>query len=194
MVLHPHYYLLLHSQPRCLPHGWKDDHPDRERGGSSRADRNRIRNPRGWLYHDVLQGENSKIMFTSNVLDFFCYFRSYGHIRLNMAPKRDFMLRPLNSWELRSSELLITTTRLVLTQKSTVNLVPKGFKAGLKNCMLCIPSVLYELMMLQRIKWLPSQLLLITWGVQVLRYPNFFSREWKQRETWKVVGGDVAVL
>ena len=26
-----------------------------------------------------------------------------------------------------------------------------------------------------------------TWGVQVLRYPNFFSREWKQIETWKLL-------
>ena len=25
--------------------------------------------------------------------------------------------------------------------------------------------------------------LVYTWGVQVVRYPNFFSREWKQIET-----------
>ena len=29
--------------------------------------------------------------------------------------------------------------------------------------------------------------ILHTWGVQVVRYPNFFSREWKQRETWKLL-------
>ena len=32
-----------------------------------------------------------------------------------------------------------------------------------------------------------------TWGVQVVRYPNFFSRMEEDRNV-KVVGGDVAVL
>ena len=33
-----------------------------------------------------------------------------------------------------------------------------------------------------------------TWGVQVLRYPNFFSRGMEADRNVKVVGGDVAVL
>ena len=32
-----------------------------------------------------------------------------------------------------------------------------------------------------------GQAYITTWGVQVLRYPNFFSREWKQIETWKLL-------
>ena len=35
--------------------------------------------------------------------------------------------------------------------------------------------------------------IVITWGVQVLRYPNFFSGMEADRNV-KVVGGDVAVL
>ena len=34
----------------------------------------------------------------------------------------------------------------------------------------------------------------ITWGVQVVRYPNFFSRGMEADRKVKVVGGDVAVL
>ena len=33
-----------------------------------------------------------------------------------------------------------------------------------------------------------------TWGVQVLRYPNFFPRGMEADRNVKVVGGDVAVL
>ena len=33
-----------------------------------------------------------------------------------------------------------------------------------------------------------------TWGVQVLRYANFFSRGMEADRNVKVVGGDVAVL
>ena len=33
-----------------------------------------------------------------------------------------------------------------------------------------------------------------TWGVQVVRYPNFFSRGMEADRNVKVVGGDVAVL
>ena len=33
-----------------------------------------------------------------------------------------------------------------------------------------------------------------TWGVQVLRYPNFFSSGMEADRNVKVVGGDVAVL
>ena len=32
------------------------------------------------------------------------------------------------------------------------------------------------------------------WGVQVVRYPNFFSRGMEADRNVKVVGGDVAVL
>ena len=86
VVLHPHHYLVLHSKPRCLPHGRKDDHSHRERGGSSRADRNRIRNPGGWLHHDVLQGEDLTLMPTSNVVWFICHYIYYIEIGHDFYP------------------------------------------------------------------------------------------------------------
>ena len=39
-----------------------------------------------------------------------------------------------------------------------------------------------------------SFVLLITWGVQVVRYPNFFFSGMEADRNVKVVGGDVVVL
>ena len=42
--------------------------------------------------------------------------------------------------------------------------------------------------------WISVLSIHFTWGVQVVRYPNFFSRGMEANRNVKVVGGDVAVL
>ena len=55
VVLHPDHHLLLHRQPRRLPHRRQDDHADRERGGSGQAEGDCLWNPERRQHHDLLQ-------------------------------------------------------------------------------------------------------------------------------------------
>ena len=42
VVLHPDHHLLLHRQPRRIPHRRQDDHAHRERGGPRQAEGDRV--------------------------------------------------------------------------------------------------------------------------------------------------------
>lgn len=57
VVLHPHYHLVLHGQPRGLPDGGEDGIPHRLGRWLGKADKNRVWSSEGWSYHDLLQGE-----------------------------------------------------------------------------------------------------------------------------------------
>ena len=80
-----------------------------------------------------------------------------------------------------------------------VNLTPRMLKAwgGLRyplNRRLAGPQIRSEQFGGRKNLLLTPGLEVCTWGVQVIRYPNFFSRGMEADRNVKVVGGDVAVL
>jgi len=56
VVLYAHHYLVVHSEPRSLPHHRANVDADRVGWRSVQTDRNRLRHPQRWIHQGILSG------------------------------------------------------------------------------------------------------------------------------------------
>lgn len=57
VVFHAHHHLLLHGKPGSVPHRGEDGVAHRLCWRPGQADEDRVRGGRGWLHHELLQGQ-----------------------------------------------------------------------------------------------------------------------------------------